>query len=132
MNELKKPRDHGAFASLDPNTVITLVENGLGVRCTNLCRPLASYINRVFELEQEDQSGLVVKFYRPGRWSADALQDEHTFLLELNEQEVPVVAPLQLQNGETLGNHDNILFAVFPKCGGRSYDEYIYVGLFYL
>jgi len=124
MNKLKKTRNHGAFASLDPNTVITLVENGLGVRCTNLCRPLASYINRVFELEQEDNTGLVVKFYRPGRWSADALQDEHTFLLELNEQEVPVVAPLQLQNGETLGNHDNILFAVFPKCGGRSYDEY--------
>jgi len=124
MNELKKPRDHGAFASLDPNTVITLVENGLGVRCTNLCRPLASYINRVFELEQEDQTGLVVKFYRPGRWSADALQDEHTFLLELYAQEVPVIAPLPLQNGGTLGNHDGILFAVFPKCGGRSYDEY--------
>lgn len=120
----KQTTHQNVFNALDPETVITLAENATGIRCSNLCRPLASYINRVFELEQEDKTGLVIKFYRPDRWSLDALQDEHDFLTELNEQEIPVIAPLKLQNGQTLGSHNNVPFAVFPKCGGRSYDEY--------
>jgi len=124
MNKYEEAGHQSIFHTLDPDTVITLVENALSIRCTNLCRPLASYINRVYELEREDHAGLVVKFYRPGRWSYDALQDEHDFLLQLKNQEIPVIAPLILKNGETLGNHEKILFAVFPKCGGRSYDEY--------
>ena len=113
-----------AFLHLSPDTVLGLVEQALGVRCTNLCRPLASYINRVYELEQEDGSGLVVKFYRPGRWNLAALQDEHDFLLELASREIPVIAPLTLTGNGTLGSHQGVAFAVFPKCGGRSYDEY--------
>lgn len=124
MNQYPEPPTQSAFQSLDPNTVLTLVEKQLGVRCTNLCRPLASYINRVYELEQEDRSGLVVKFYRPGRWSTEALQDEHDFLLELKNLEIPVIAPLHLQDGTTLGRFADMHFTVFPKCGGRSYDEY--------
>ena len=85
---------------------------------------MISYINRVYELEAEDGSGLVAKFYRPGRWSQDGLQDEHDFLLELAGQEIPVVAPLMLRDGTSLGSFENIHFAVFPKMGGRSYDEY--------
>ena len=96
----------------------------LDIRCTNLCRPLISYINRVYELEAEDGKGLVVKFYRPGRWSQAGLQDEHDFLHELAGHEIPVVAPLILRDGSSLGSHGNIFFAVFPKKGGRSFDEY--------
>jgi Ser/Thr protein kinase RdoA (MazF antagonist) len=124
MNRHEETLPRSAFHTLDPDTILTLVEKALTIRCTNLCRPLASYINRVYELEREDRAGLVVKFYRPGRWSRDGLQDEHDFLLQLNEQEVPVIAPLILQNGRTLGSHENMFFAVFPKCGGRSYDGY--------
>ena len=124
MNNNKLPARQNVFQALNPDTVLTLVEENLGVHCTNLCRPMASYINRVYELEEEDRTGIVVKFYRPGRWSTAALQDEHDFLLELKEQEVPVIAPLTLKNGETLGRHANMHFAVFPKCGGRSYDEF--------
>ncbi len=113
-----------AFQRLSPDLVLRLVEEALGVRCTNLCRPLASYINRVYELEQEDGSGLVVKFYRPGRWNLAALQDEHDFLLELAGREIPVIAPLVLTGNTTLGQHQGVSFAVFPKCGGRSFDEY--------
>ncbi len=112
------------YHKLTPEKAINLVEDSLGVRCTNLCRPLNSYINRVYELEGEDGSGLVAKFYRPGRWSKYALQDEHDFLLEMAEQEIPVVAPLVLQEGSTLGSHGDMYFAVFPKKGGRSFDEY--------
>jgi len=113
-----------AFQTLGPNTVINQVESALGVRLTNLCRPLNSYINRVYELESEDGSGIIAKFYRPGRWSTIALQDEHGFLLELIDEEIPVVAPLMHINQQTLGQLDQINFAVFPKKGGRSYDEY--------
>lgn len=113
-----------AFQTLGPNTVINQVESALGVRLTNLCRPLNSYINRVYELESEDGSGIIAKFYRPGRWSTTALQDEHGFLLELIDEEIPVVAPLMHINQQTLGQLDQINFAVFPKKGGRSYDEY--------
>jgi Ser/Thr protein kinase RdoA (MazF antagonist) len=124
MNITDKPKQQTAFHSLTPDKVINLVEKGLGNRCTNLCRPLISYINRVYELQAEDGSGLVVKFYRPGRWSQDGLQDEHDFILELAGQEIPVVAPLLLRDGSSLGSHGNMHFAVFPKTGGRSYDEY--------
>jgi len=116
------------FHGLTPDKVINLAEKALGKRCTNLCRPLNSYINRVFELEYEEpadeQAGLVIKFYRPGRWSKRALLDEHTFLQELNALEIPVIAPLQMADGGTLGRYGKIFFACFPKCGGRSYDEY--------
>ncbi|MFC1837714.1 serine/threonine protein kinase, partial [Thermodesulfobacteriota bacterium] len=124
MNISGKPRQQTVFHSLTPDRVITLVEKALDTRCTNLCRPLISYINRVYELEAEDGSGLVAKFYRPGRWSKDGLQDEHDFLLELSGQEIPVVAPLMLGEGGSLSSYESISFAVFPKTGGRSFDEY--------
>ena len=124
MNISGKEKQQTAFHSLTPDTVITLVEKALGKRCTNLCRPLISYINRVYELQAEDGSGLVAKFYRPGRWSKQGLQDEQDFLLELAEEEIPVVAPLLLRDGSSLGSYGNIHFAVFPKMGGRSFDEY--------
>ena len=124
MNLNGKAKQQTAFQSLTPDRIITLVEKAMDRRCTNLCRPLISYINRVYELEAEDGSGLVVKFYRPGRWSQGGLQDEHDFLLELAAQEIPVIAPLMLQDGLSLGSYENIYFAVYPKTGGRSSDEY--------
>jgi Ser/Thr protein kinase RdoA (MazF antagonist) len=124
MNRIVAPHAHSAFHHLTPDTVLGLVEKALDIRCTNLCRPLASYINRVYELEGEDGEGLVVKFYRPGRWSRAALQDEHEFLLELASREIPVIAPLAVQGNSSLGEHEGVFFAVFPKCGGRSSDEF--------
>lgn len=113
-----------AFHDLTPERVINLVEDSLGVRCTNLYRPLTSYINRVCELETSDGVGLVAKFYRPGRWSGAALQDEHDFLLELAAMEIPVVPPMKLKDSKTLACSDDLYFGVFPKKSGRSFDEY--------
>ena len=124
MNISGRTKQQTAFHSLTPDRVISLVEKGLGIPCTNLCRPLISYINRVYELETGDGRGLVAKFYRPGRWSRAGLQDEHDFLHELAGHEIPVVAPLLLRDGSSLGSHGNMFFAVFPKKGGRSFDEY--------
>ncbi len=112
-----------AFSDLTPDVVINVAERAYGRRLTNLCRALNSYINRVFELETEDRDGVIVKFYRPGRWSREALQDEHDFLLELAEEELPVVPPLHLADGETVGEHRGGYFALFPKRSGRAIDE---------
>ncbi len=124
MNTLEKSSRPGAFPELGPETILNLVEKALGIPCTNLCRQLNSYINRVYELETLDGKGLVVKFYRPDRWSKTALQDEHDFLLELDDQEIPVIAPLKQKDGETLGKYKNLYFSLFKRCGGRSYDEF--------
>jgi Ser/Thr protein kinase RdoA (MazF antagonist) len=124
MNISGRPKQQTAFHSLTPDRIITLVEKALGRRCSNLCRPLISYINRVYELEADDGGGLIAKFYRPGRWSQEGLQDEHDFLFELSGQEIPVIAPLILRDGSSIGSYKKINFAVFPKTGGRSFDEY--------
>lgn len=116
--------EYSALNRLSPEIVLTQVESALGIACTNLCRPYNSYINRVYEVEDEDGNGMVVKFYRPGRWSRQALQDEHDFLLELAEAEIPVIAPLPLRQGGTLGQYANMYFAVFPRKGGRCVDEF--------
>ncbi len=123
MKVSRKKKRH-IFHELAPELVLGLVEKELGQACTNMFRPLTSYINKVYELEKRKGGGIIVKFYRPGRWSDKALLDEHTFLLELAAHEIPVVAPLKLKSGSTLGGEQGLRYAVFPKRGGRSYDEY--------
>lgn len=112
------------FSSLTPDLVIELIEKALGVRCSNLCRTLTSYINRVYDVQVDDGSWVVVKFYRPGRWNRDALQDEQDFVTELAEAELPVIAPIKGATGATLHDHDGLFFAIFPKKGGRPVDEF--------
>jgi Ser/Thr protein kinase RdoA (MazF antagonist) len=88
-----------------------------------MCRTLRSYINRVFEVTLEDEAGVIIKFYRPGRWNIDALRDEQEFLVELFNADVRVIAPMQFVDGTTLGSHDGVYFAIFPKRSGRGLDE---------
>lgn len=111
------------FSELTPDAVIDAVENAMEIRCTNLCRPLNSYINRVYEVGLDDGGCVIAKFYRPGRWTRDALQDELDFLRELHEAEVPVVPPMPGPGGELLHDVGGTWFAVFPKKGGRPLDE---------
>lgn len=112
--------DH--FANLTPDNFLSVVEEMLSLKLTNYTYPLPSYINRVYELKCEEGQSYIVKFYRPGRWSKETLLDEHFFLNDCSEFEIPVVAPLQLKNGSTLGNINEILFTVFPKRAGRQFD----------
>jgi Ser/Thr protein kinase RdoA (MazF antagonist) len=112
------------FHALTPDRVIQLVEDSLDRQCTNLCRPMNSYINRVYELALADGSAIIAKFYRPGRWSEAALHDEQDFVLELAKLEIPVIPPLPLKNGQTLGLNGELRFALFPKKGGRTCDEF--------
>ena len=117
-----------SFFSLTPDRVLDAVEGG-GRRATGYALARNSLENRVYEVEFEDGQRLVAKFYRPGRWSGDAILDEHAFLAELAAEEVPVVPPIDLRlglgagsggPGSTLGElPGNIFYALFPKVRGR-------------
>lgn len=111
------------FDHLTPDAVLDFVEGALSSRCANLCRPLNSYINRVYEVQLASGDFVIPKFYRPGRWDRDALQDELDFLTDLKADEIPVIAPLADGEGTTLFSAEGMYFAVFPKMGGRICDE---------
>jgi Ser/Thr protein kinase RdoA (MazF antagonist) len=52
--------------------------------------PLNSYENRVYQFQDEDRQRFVVKFYRPERWSAEQIQEEHQFAHDLLDDDVPL------------------------------------------
>ena len=55
----------------------------------------------MYELQARRGERIIAKFYRPGRWSRTALEDEHRFLADCAEAEIPVVCPLTLPGGGT-------------------------------
>jgi len=111
------------FDTLTPDCVLDLVEGAIGCTCVGICRPRASYINRVFEVGLTDGSFLIAKFYRPNRWSPDALQDELDFVAELAAEELPVVPPIPGRDGALLHRAEAMSFAIFPRRGGRPLED---------
>ncbi|WP_437681022.1 serine/threonine protein kinase [Sorangium sp. So ce131] len=110
------------FLSLTPHKVIEAVE-AAGVLCNRVCYPLNSFENRVYEVEREDRTRVIAKFYRPGRWSRAQILEEHRFLAELAEAEIPVCATRPFPDGETLKQIDHIQYCLFERTGGRAPDE---------
>lgn len=110
------------FAALDPPRALDWVERAYGLQVTGLWIPHASYINRVAEFETEEGARYVGKWFRPGRWSLEALADEMDFVLDLAEDEVPVAAPLLTRKGAPLAEAGGFTFAVYPKRAGRTWD----------
>ena len=107
------------FSSLTPDRVLEAIEAALRQHCSGLLRPLPSYINRVYEIALESGEPLVAKFYRPGRWTREAILEEHAFVQACAHEEIPVIAPLAFVDGSTLDEIEGISFALFPKRGGR-------------
>jgi Ser/Thr protein kinase RdoA (MazF antagonist) len=114
--------EYDSFDNLSPDIFINAVEDALGKHMSGMASPLNSYINRVYELQAMDGTRYVAKFYRPGRWTKKALQDEHDFVLGCKVAEIPVIDPLILKNGTTLGDVEGGCFAVFPKKLGRGFE----------
>lgn len=106
------------YADLSPSLILDAIESQ-GFQCTGSLFALNSYENRVYQIGVEDAPPLIAKFYRPGRWSDEAILEEHAFANELAAQEIPVVAPLALDSGKTLFHYQDFRFAVFPRQGGR-------------
>ncbi len=109
-----------AYANLQPDDMIAALESA-GFRCDGRFLTLNSYENRVYQIGIEDSEPVVAKFYRPHRWSDAAILEEHTFSIELAENDIPVVPPLEI-NGDTLLQHGDFRFAIYPRRGGRSPD----------
>ena len=108
------------FQTLHPDTIMdALFEQE--IRVDSGLTPLNSYENRVYQFQDEDRRRYVVKFYRPQRWSAEQISEEHQFAHELMNDDVPVAAPLEF-NGQTLLTHQGYYYAVFPSLGGRQFE----------
>lgn len=106
------------FAALGPDCVLDALEHA-GLRGDGRLLALNSYENRVYQVGIDDAPPVVVKFYRPERWSDAAILEEHAFVQELVERELPVV-PAMAINGQTLHTFAGFRFAVFPRRGGRA------------
>ncbi|PTR16860.1 MULTISPECIES: serine/threonine protein kinase [unclassified Nitrosospira] len=106
------------FSALNPDCVLNALES-VGFRSDGRLLALNSYENRVYEVGMDEGPPLVAKFYRPGRWTDAAILEEHAFVQELAEHEIPVVCALA-PNGLTLHRFDGYRFAIFLKHGGRA------------
>jgi Ser/Thr protein kinase RdoA (MazF antagonist) len=114
MNELADT----PYAGLSPDAILDALE-AAGFAPTGGLLELNSYENRVFQLELEDGSFVVAKFYRPERWSDEQIAEEHAFTAELADAELPVVTPL-VRDGATLFRHAGYRYAVYPRQGGHT------------
>ncbi len=106
-----------AFETLTPDLVLDALET-VGLRGDGRLTALSSYENRVYQVQLEDGSSVVAKFYRPARWSEAQILEEHAFAAELMAFEVPAIGPLLL-NGATLHQFGGFAFSVSPRRGGR-------------
>lgn len=108
------------FQTLHPDTIMdALFEQG--IRVDSGLTALNSYENRVYQFQDEERQRFVVKFYRPQRWSAEQIQEEHQFAHDLLDDDVPVAAPIKFNN-QTLLTHQGFYYAVFPSLGGRQFE----------
>ncbi|HYA65990.1 MAG TPA: serine/threonine protein kinase [Burkholderiaceae bacterium] len=121
------------FAGLSPDAILNAIDGALrgaaerldGVRTSGQVLALNSYENRVFQVGLETVTAhlpvapAVVKFYRPGRWSDAQILEEHGFLEELVQAEVPAVPPVRC-DGRTLHRAGAFRFAIFERRGGRA------------
>ncbi len=118
------------YEQLTPDQVLDALSD-VGLRGDGRLTALSSYENRVYQAGLEepvtgtDLTTVVLKFYRPGRWSDAQILEEHGFAAELAADEVPLVAPLSLASARaahpsaTLHHHGDFAFSVSPRRGGR-------------
>ena len=118
------------FDLLAPDVVLQAVEAVYDLRLDGTLTAFSSYVNRVYGVATEDGVPLVVKFYRPGRWTVEAILEEHRFVADCAAQELPVVTPLEAPDGSTLSSvtasdgheEEDLSFALYPRRSGRSFD----------
>ena len=114
------------YQVLTPSVVLDAL-SGLGLAVDGRLSALSSYENRVYLAHLDDNTSVVAKFYRPGRWSEAQIREEHSFTAELVAEDIPVVGPLVLNSmslHEARVVHDGVdghfWFSVSPRRGGRA------------
>jgi Ser/Thr protein kinase RdoA (MazF antagonist) len=108
------------FSALTPDLIIDGLESA-GFTVDSGLLALNSYENRVYQFHDEKSVKYVTKFYRPQRWQLDKIYEEHQFSFELAAQELPIVAPLKI-NDKSLFEYQGYYFTVFPCRGGRIFE----------
>lgn len=108
------------YALLTPDFMLDAIES-TGIYPASGLMALNSYENRVYQFTGDDELRYVVKFYRPARWSKEQINEEHSFSIELAEQEIPVIPPLEI-NDTTLHEYNGFYFALFECRGGRQFE----------
>ena len=106
------------FSALTPDIILSAMDS-LGLNSDGRLLALNSYENRVYQVGIDNAPTVVTKFYRPHRWTDAAILEEHAFIQELADNEIPVVPPLRFKENQTLNQIDGFRFSVFPKQGGR-------------
>jgi Ser/Thr protein kinase RdoA (MazF antagonist) len=106
------------FAGLTPDFVLDALES-VGLRPDGRLLALNSYENRVYQIGIEDGPMQVVKFYRPARWTDEAILEEHSYTAELAEREIPVAQPVII-DGRSLHRHEGMRFTLFERLSGRA------------
>jgi Ser/Thr protein kinase RdoA (MazF antagonist) len=106
------------YDALLPDLILDAID-AQGYRTSGSMLALNSYENRVYQIGLESSEFIIAKFYRPGRWSDAAILEEHAFAAQLAEVEIPVVAPLADDHGETLHCYHEFRFALFARRGGH-------------
>ena len=113
------------YQALTPDVVLDALSD-LGLSVDGRMSALSSYENRVYQVMLDDTPPVVVKIYRPGRWTDAQILEEHAFTAEMMADDIPVVGPLCLQ-GRTLhelqapgdSGAQRFVFSVSPRRGGR-------------
>jgi len=106
------------YEGLDPDTMLRAIDS-TGLVTDGRLLALNSYENRVYQAGVEDADPVIVKFYRPQRWTDEQILEEHAFALELDEAEVPLIPPA-LIDGRTLFENAGFRFALFRRQGGHA------------
>lgn len=106
------------FSDLTPDLILNALDS-IGLQCDSRLLALNSYENRVYQVGIENSSFIVTKFYRPERWSTPAILEEHSFVKELSDNEIPVVPALPDSENKTLHLINGFRFSVYPRQGGR-------------
>ncbi len=125
-----RPNRESSFDALAPEVVLRAIEDAFGLRLDGTLQAFSSYVNRVYGVRTDAGTEFVAKFYRPGRWSVDALADEHEFVLDCADAELPVVPPREDRDGCTLQiisvdaawGTQEYAWALYEKRGGRGFD----------
>jgi Ser/Thr protein kinase RdoA (MazF antagonist) len=105
------------FAGLTPEVVLDAAA-AFGLDPDGRLFALNSYENRVYQLGT-GEAQLVLKFYRPQRWSDAQIAEEHEFTAQLAAAELAVASPLVI-GGATLLRYREFRFAAFPWKRGRA------------
>jgi len=108
------------YDGLTPDVILDSLDH-FGWQTSGSLLALNSYENRVYQLGLEDDSFVVVKFYRPNRWTTEQIMEEHGFVASLIEHEISCVGPIS-RDGETLFEYETFRFSVFPRQGGHPPD----------